>query len=619
MRRVRREMCLALAAILLLTGCDGAGSKGSATPEAAVQFAELRAEIDELALTDWMAEACPTELPQVVQNFIETADPRFTSENGKYNILHLACMLKKPELARCLLLDGADPNTPTMIEGSAAESPLLLAIASDYAPQVPAEQINKLIDILVAAGASLATPGSVETALTYNTCLTCAHEAVYAHLLDIGTPRSGNELQEVAYRGWLSTLKRLIDECGGFAPEHHALLPGVARLSGGYYDGEHQACALYLLEQGCPVDATDALGRTALFCLADTIASLQSDEQIRTAVELAVLLLNHGADPYLRADKDPEHPGFSAYDLLAATPAILEELKAKGHELKAPPINIRSGEHLAADVCRAAMLHAPAEVIAPHFTTIARLLTPDEQLRQQEIYADALRNAIILLSTAHAEKTAAAIADMPLWQQLPQTASHITDSFISALQDCPNIILPGQLLINAAEQLLTADDHEHAASLIELLGRSAQNDEIINTLCQDPRLPIQAGAWGARLTRAGLPSACNGSIAAWLSEQQRNADTPTLRKALLLTSIEDLWYGNMTDEQISTFVSTIQELGATQAADMYRAIADNLSNPEKLDELMTTQDIWSYELEIATAKFLLEHREEILTPTTPAP
>ena len=56
-----------------------------------------------------------------------------------------------------------------------------------------------------------------------------------------------------------------------------------------------------------------------------------------------------------------------------------------------------------------------------------------------------------------------------------------------------------------------------------------------------------------------------------------------------------------------------KEAGATLAAEAYRNIAANLSNPEALDELMTTQDIWAYELEIATAKFLLQHKDEILT------
>lgn len=610
MRRVCCNISLALTVILLLAGCDG--SKGSATEEAAQQFAELREEIGQLALSDWMAEASPEELEEVVQKFIETADPTYASPIGKYSILHLACMLKKPELARCLLLDGAEVNTPTMVEGNAAETPLLLAIATDYAPQATAEQINELIDVLVAGGASLTTPGSAETSLTYNTCLTCAHEAVYAHLLDIGAPRSGNELLETAYRGWLGTLTRLLNEQGGLQEAHYPLLTAIARLSGGYYEGDHLACAHYLLEQGVPVDTTDELGRTALFTLASTLPTLQSETQLSTAIQLADLLISRGADPYHRADNDPEYPGFCPYDLLSAHDSVMEALRAAGHELSAPGISIRSGTHLAADVCRTAMMHPTPDTIRPYTELIARLLYPDEQLTQQEIYPDALKNAIFLLCQVDAAKTTQLIKNMPLWKKPAESPPHLITTLVYALQDNSAIVLPANLLLSTAEALLTGGDHENAAALIELMGRAAENDELIARLCNDARPPVQAGAWGAKLLRANLPTACNGSVTAWLTANHREADTPFLRKAQLLTSIEDLWYGNMEKARIDEFIALVKEIGAPKAAAAYRAIADNLSSPENLDELMSTQDSWAYELETATARFLLEHKNEFL-------
>lgn len=612
-------MSLALIAISLLVGCDGAGSRGSATEEAALQFHELQAEVEALTLSDWMAEAAPEEMLDVVQKFIESADPTYLSATNKYNMLHLACMLKKPELARCLLLDGANPNTPTMIEGSAAETPLLFAIATDYTPEVSAEVINNLIDVLVAGGATLATPGSVESSITYNACLTCAHEAVYDHLLNIGVPRTGNETAEAAYRGWVNTLTRLIREEGGLTEAHYPLLTLVARMSGGYFPGDHLACARYLVEQGTPVDSVDEAGRTALFCLAASLPSLKESGTAEAAVELADWLLQQGANAYLRAEKDEEYPGFCAYDLLAAQPDVLQSLRDKGHKLEAPPVEIRQGEHLAADVCRASMMHTPAEVIAPYFDTIALLLNPSTELREQEIYTDALKNAIYLMASVDAAKTSQIVAAMPLWndEQALKPHNHSMTALVYALQDTPTVVLPTELLLTKAEQMLANGEHENAASLIELLGRSNDCDELIDKLSTDSRLPIQAGAWGAKLYKAGLPSACDGSVASWLASNNRRADTPALQKALLLTSIEDLWYGNMSKEQISEFITAIRELGATQAADMYQAIASNLSNPDELDNLMNTQDTWTYELEIATAKFMLQHAAELL-PSVPA-
>lgn len=615
MRRACCRLGIALVIAGLLSGCDGGGQKGSATPEAAGQFMELRVELEALAATDWMVDYAPEELLEVVQNFIQTANPTYTSATNKYSILHIACMLKKAELARCLLLDGADPNAPTMMEGSPAETPLLYALTTDYAPDATAQEINTLIDVLVAAGASLATPGSAETGLAYNACLTCAHEEVYAHLLDIGAPRSGNELQECAYRGWLGTLKRLLNEKGGITPADYALLPTVARMSDGYYTGEHLACARYLIENGAPADAPDEVGRTALFCLATGYSTLKENGMGDAALALAEYLLNKGANPYLRIDKEPDYPGFSAYDLIKGNSDLLQALQQRGVCFTPPAMEIRSGEYLPADVCRAALTHPDTATIAPHFDTIATLLNPTDELREQEIYTDALRNAVILMAQADAGKTSAIIANMPLWNdpQVMKSHNHITTELLYALQDTRSIVLPKELLLKAAEECQKNGAYEPAAILTELLGRAADSDALIEQLSQDDRPAIKAGALSARLYKEGLPAASDGGVAAWLAEHKRTADTPILQKALLLTSIERLWYGDMSTEEMDAFVAAIQELGLSRVAEIYQQIITHLSHPEQLDEIMATQHLWAYELEIATAQFLLQHKDEILT------
>lgn len=611
-------MGIALVIAGLLLGCDGSGQKGSATPEAAGQFLELRVELEELAAADWMVDYGPEELREVVQNFIQTADPTYTSATNKYSILHIACMLKKAELARCLIQDGADPNAATMMEGSPAETPLLYALTTDYAPEATAQEINTLIDVLVAAGASLATPGSAETGLAYNACLTCAHEEVYAHLLDIGAPRSGNELQECAYRGWLSTLTRLLNEKGGITPADYALLPTVARMSDGYYTGEHLACARYLIENGASADSPDEVGRTALFCLASGYSTLKENGMGDTALELAEYLLKNGANPYLRIDKEPDYPGFSAYDLIKGNSDLLQALQQKGFTFTPPAMEIRSGEYLAADVCRAALTHPDTEDITPHFDTIATLLNPTEELREQEIYTDALRNAVILMAKVDADRTSQIIANMPLWNdpQAMKSQDHITTELLYALQDTRSIVLPKELLLKAAEECQKNAAYELAAILTELLGRADDSDALIEQLSNDARPAIKAGALSARLYKEGLPAASDGGVEAWLAEHKRTADTPVLQKALLLTSIERLWYGDMSTEEMNSFVTAVRELGLSRVAEIYQQIITHLSHPEQLDEIMATQHLWAYELEIATAQFLLQHKDEILA--TPA-
>ncbi|MBR2126275.1 MAG: hypothetical protein IJ943_06040 [Akkermansia sp.] len=621
MRRASCKIAAVLAMGALLTCCDGGGQIGSATPEASGQFLELRAELDELVTEDWMAEYAPDELQQVVQHFIQHADPSFTTAEHKYSILHLAAMLKKAELARCLLIDGADPNAATRVDDSPAETPLLFALTSDYAPEATAEEINRLIDVLVAGGADMRTPGTAETSLTYNACLTCAHEGVYAHLLDIGAPRTGNELAEAAYRGWLGTLTRLLEEKGGLNREDYPLLTVTARMSGGYFPGEHAACARHLLELGAPVNAVDECGRTALFCLASEMNNLQESEMGEAALELMIYLLQQGADPYLRADKDPDYPGFCAYDMMVLNKSLMQALQEKGITLTPPTIEIRAGESLAADVCRAAMLNPAAESIAPHFDTIAPLLNPSEEQQQQEFYADALRSAIVLLAGVDVARTTELVTAMPLWksEQAMEPHNHTTTALLYALQDVPAIVLPKELLLQAARSCYAHRAYENATILTELLGRCPDSDELIAQLCSAPELPLQAGAWGARLYKEGLPDASPGGVAAWLSAYRKQASTPVLQNALLLTSTEELWYGDMEAEKITALENAIKELGLPEVAKIYRQIADNLDNPDELDRIMATRSEWVYQLEIAIARYLLEHKAEFqpATPTTP--
>ena len=117
---------------------------------------------------------------------------------------------------------------------------------------------------------------------------------------------------------------------------------------------------------------------------------------------------------------------------------------------------------------------------------------------------------------------------------------------------------------------------------------------------------MRAGAYAAQLAKAGLPEPRNNSVEAWLLTHGREADTPFLRDAVLITSLEKLWFGRMPAEEQTRFIALMRRLGAPHAADAYENIAKNLDNPEQLELLMDDDD-WKFELEIATARFFLEH------------
>ena len=59
----------------------------------------------------------------------------------------------------------------------------------------------------------------------------------------------------------------------------------------------------------------------------------------------------------------------------------------------------------------------------------------------------------------------------------------------------------------------------------------------------------------------------------------------------------------------------MEEIGAGQAAARYRAIAAAMNDPDTLDKLTEDSDSWKFELEIATARYILAHSAAFLAPT----
>ncbi|MBR5186230.1 MAG: hypothetical protein IKW19_08045, partial [Akkermansia sp.] len=134
----------------------------------------------------------------------------------------------------------------------------------------------------------------------------------------------------------------------------------------------------------------------------------------------------------------------------------------------------------------------------------------------------------------------------------------------------------------------------------------------IDQFCAHESRPLKAGALAARLLKAGLPTPRDGDVQLWLDNHKREADKPELAKAVLLTSLSRLWYGDMLPAEQEQMLAAMEEIGATEAASHYRAIAAAMDDPEALDKLTENSDSWKFELEIATAEYILRHSAAFL-------
>ncbi len=609
------------AALLLLLSACGDGRKGSATPEAAMEFSELRStDFADFSEED---ETLPAEIHGLLEHFSHSADARYATPGRKLTMLHLACMFKKPELARCLLKDGADPNACTMCpneEGTMqpGDNPLTFAL-TDYGVPCSAEVINRLVDVLAEGGARLSAPCPDGMPLLCAATMRCEHQEVYIHLLQKGAEPRAHVIPAAAQptaRGWERALKALANKFphllkqGGAMPPLHAAALFVG--SGG--SGNHVACARFLLEQGQAPDDVDEWGRTPLFCAASRLAHTSSDEAaLADVTDMLELLLEYGADAS-RVCRDEEYPGFTAGDFIAMCPAVREKLLERGARLPAPTFSFSSGTALLSEVCKAAMLQADRALIASSFDTIAGVLTPTPEMEGSELYADALACAVRLMNGVDSVRTATAIEAMPLWLASPADETHAParQAILNALTEHRELVLSENFLCNMAERLANGERHDEAALMLELLARLPEEPSALSRYRHSPIPSLRAGAITALLKRAGLPAPQDGSVAEWLSEHGLACDNEARRTGVLLTSLEELWYGDMTKEKQERLFSAMEEIGAEKAAEKYRALAASLQQPEKLDAIMQDVDTWKYELEEAIGQYLMTHREDFL-------
>ncbi len=654
--KLRSRVALSLLALsfglTLLPGCRR--DKGSATPEAAQQLAELRAE-QELSFDGDADNALQAEIAALFSRFEKTADARLASEPHRITLLHLACVYKKAELARCLLLDGANPNARQLTE---APTPDLTAEGrGEAAPMQPAdtpltwatiphregataEELLPLINLLVEKGADVNLPGpyGAPPLVTCTLVPSPAGEAVFIRLLELGarcaefTPPDGAGKPLplsalVADNGWNRALEKLLESGAPMATPARSALHAAA---------EHPEqpgsleCAKLLLKRGAEVDALNEEGATPLYIAAHALTSQEADsaEALEPICDMLELLLRHGADPLLCCDADQEFPGSCAADFIAMSPAAGKLLADRDIMVPRRVINYEAeGDLLLAEICRASLFGSPAEEIAPHFGKLSALLvSPPHELEHSPFYADAFGHTVKLLAQADAARTAELVAQLPLWRDEAawKSAAPCTVTLMRAILSTPELVLPRQALLEHARRMDEWGAAEVAALLTELLERDAAAEADMEALCSDASPAIRAGALTARLLRAGLPAPRNAAVAEWMQEHgiEENNAPASLRRALLLTSLDKFWYGDMPAEEVRALLEAMRAIGAPKAAAFYAELAPNLSNPEELERLMAPDGpalAARFELECATALFLWSQREELLHLCAPAP
>ncbi len=630
----------------LLPGCGR--DKGRATPQAAQELAELRAE-QELGFSGDADAELQAEIAALLSRFDKTADATLTSSPHAITLLHLACVYKKPELARCLLLDGANPNARQLSdvatadmeaeqEGAppsyqAADTPLTWATIP-HREGATAEEMLPLINLLVEHGADVNLPGpfGAPPLVTATLVPSPAGEAIFLRLLELGARCSEFAPPEsmgktiplsalVADNGWPLALEKLLDTGATMATPARSALHAAAEQANPHQPGS-LACARLLLERGAEVDALNDEGATALYIAAHRLAVHgQGDSAaLEPACEMIALLLRHGANPLLCCNADPEFPGSCAADFIAMNVDAQQKLASMGITVPRRSINYEAeGGELLAELCRASLFGSPAQDIAPHFSKLSALIaTPPHELHHSPLYPDAIGHTVKLLTRADAARAAEIVSQLPLWQEEKawKSADARTASLLSAILSTPELILPHSTLLEHARRMASWGVTEAAALLTELLERDDTAEAATEALCSDESLAIRAGALTARLLRAGLPAPRNGAVREWMELHgiEEEAAPHFLRRALLLTSLDAFWYGTMSADETQALLRTMRDIGAPNAAAFYAELAPNLGKPEELDRLMApggAAETARYELECATALFLWAQREEL--------
>ncbi len=625
----------------------------SATEQASIELNEiitsLLPQIKDEDLTE-EEQADMKEVEELMALFRATGKVNISSTNTHITLLHLAAAYKKEELLRCLLLDGADPNAQRSITVEGEKAPgdtvLTYAVASGFveAEAYDPQQVLRIVKKLIENGADMGQRGPYHLLPVEIAALTGEHEELILELLKltpkeaIAPPLSKEKPGAILYLSASAHLNKVIEELIklGHNPDT-ALVNGRSMLMHAVglalYDSDDtwKKTVDLLLKHGADINHKDDQGRTALFELAFEAQKQTSDENAEIDMASRIIfLLDRGARTDIAIEQHEEYPGFSTYDLLSLRPDLLAELVRREHPLVAPPLSLPEEDTaMLATLCRATVTGRDTSSLKDDYDRIAAiLLTPSEAMLHHELYEPALKSALSILFKLDAKRARDILYMLPIWKDelkgndhLHCTScsscggeSHILRPILESIAEQEEFIIPSERIIHLATALVENGQDSLAIDCLKLLARCEDYQQITERLSQSESRAIRLGALYAQCFALDIPLPEERAVQAWLAQHSRVANTEFLKKATLLTSLEELWFGDMPDSEKEQLIAIMEEIGAQKAADQYRRIIPMLENPEELDNIMAGDHEWEMELKEDIARFFIQNAAEFQTP-----
>lgn len=542
-----RLLLTAALTVALLSGCKKATPMGEAERAA---FADR-----------YNAEALAEEFPhaaEMLQHFQDTQEADYRLPCG-LSMLHLACKEKDAELVNTLLAHHADINAVCTDTDSA--TPFLCAAEPDSRRETP-EGTNELLDLLLSKGAL--GPQEMDNLVSME-----IDEQVLLHLWDKGL-RPSKDVADGAvsltvFQNRPELLRRMLAEQ---YPIGDALFALVGAVEMGAEDWEEEL--EQLLEAGADPNACSPEGMTPLYEAATYLPDPAAEELIEQ-------LMAHGADANVRIG------GISAADFISKQPELAETLREKGYTLNTEPVELHPGAQLPQELRRMVLLEGDAAPYADLLETV---------LHEHSLDNEALGDALYLLTRANAARAGRVASD--LMAEQPELVLSVAEALPQLCPDKAAVIAAARKFPEAAYELLP------------LLGRCNDADADIEALLSDADPAIQAGAWRAKLARAGLPGPEDGCVAAWLEERKLDPGcmSSAVVQALHLTSVSAYMGGEMDENEKKVFLRAFEDLYRPAAEALREAAADNSVPFRESDCYDPTM--------VAISRFIWEHRKAFL-------
>ncbi len=620
------------------------------TPQAEAELEDIASKMQRIVNTENLSDEDKKEYEEfqdLLSRYRETRDVNLTTKSAKFTLLHIAALYKKPELMRCLLQDGADPNVQTvyMAEGEEqlGDTALcwLMTDFSEAGAPVSRQLRREMVDMLLAHGADPAKRGPYNLLPIDIAALQADdNEEIILYLIDkipseeLAPPITEQKRCAVLYMALSRHYNQIVEKLLSFGHKADSTygeekIPFIAIASKQLGDFEKKKRTIdLLLSQGANINATDSQGRTPLFVLLTEVLDQTPDEnEEMKAIQHILYLLEKGARLDMMSGGEAErYPYTTSYDLLCEQPQLLEQVKKAGYAQEAPIVQLGdSDKELLFALCHIRQNHDDSSLTryAEDYDRIAALLcSPSEQALKEEIFADAIQAAFFLLSSLDVEKTKTLIQSLPSWAMSDsnqgEKETHLLP-LLDVLMEHSDYKIDSAQLLEAAKHASAKKEDRLAVKLIQLLSNNEDSENFLPALMEHENILLRQGAWYARLVEKGLPLPEANGVQHWLTEHDREADSEFLQSAVLLTSLGYFWNNGMEEEEMQQLITAIERVGAQRAADYYRRALPIILDPEQSDgTTLTEEEVYqvNHEIKEATARYFYENRAAFF-PTAP--